>query len=94
MASRGSWRNFYNAELNHEAFVSAPEKDMSQMVYYQFNPVNHVLLLKQMNNVANTMLSMTTWSGTPLDIEKPGTGSYGKLDEELANIRKEVKKLI
>ena len=94
MASRGSWRNFYNAELNHEAFVSAPEKDMSQMVYYQFNPVNHVLLLKQMNNVANTMLSMTTWSGTPLDIEKPGTASYGKLDEELANIRKEVKKLI
>lgn len=81
LADDASWRSYKSDNLNHEAFISSPEKDFSLSVYNDFNAEDASVIL---TNTANVMAQVTI-SGNYAD-----TPYFGGSDKGYSNLKKAI----
>ena len=71
MAKDSSWTSYKNANLNHSAFISAPEKDFSLNIFQDFDADDASIIL---DNLSKTMAQVIISSNYPA-----GDGAYSTL---------------
>lgn len=81
MANDSSWRGYISDKLNHEAFISAPEKDFSLSVFNDFNAEDASVILTNTANVMAQVMVSSNYADTPF---------FGGNDTSYKNLKKAI----
>lgn len=84
LETTGSWLNYEDPDLNHEAFVAYQERDISSNVFGGFDPQYNTALYSELNNLMVDVSRKDTWEGSPIETAASVTGNYNNLNSAIA----------